>query len=208
MDQSTLVDDQIYDGRRFIQRFAADGNPIQAAFWAKAEESDWYLCVVTELTDRSGPAAAYRVVNASLKKLDDVCIAGSEIKVISPNTPIAKDVLAAMAQHTGRSAIHRVSSARLEQVYVYPRHLFTFDQVRPMTTDDIEREILGLMHRAGAKGHDWARIALKDGTGFDGIPLALQVHDEDGIEARFLVNETGRVPRIRPVKLDQIASIS
>jgi len=38
VDQSTLVEDQIDDGRRFVERFAADGNPVQAAFWVKTAE--------------------------------------------------------------------------------------------------------------------------------------------------------------------------
>ena len=38
MDQGTLVEFQISDGRRFVERFAADGNPVQAAFWVKTEE--------------------------------------------------------------------------------------------------------------------------------------------------------------------------
>src|SRR5215210_5979645 len=68
VDQSTLVEAQIDDGRRFVERFAADGNPVQAAFWVKtAEEGLWFLYVVTELIDHVGPAAAYRAVHASLR---------------------------------------------------------------------------------------------------------------------------------------------
>ena len=100
MDQSTLVDDPIYDGRRFVERFAADGNLVQAAFWVKkAEEGDWVLYVATELIDREGPAAAYRAVHASLQKLGEAGISSSEIIVISPSDPASKDVLRIMARH-------------------------------------------------------------------------------------------------------------
>jgi hypothetical protein len=59
VDQSTLVEDQIDDGRRFVERFAADGHSVQAAFWVKtAEEGLWFLYVATDLVDREGPAAA------------------------------------------------------------------------------------------------------------------------------------------------------
>src|SRR5438132_4438138 len=95
VDQGTLVEEQIDDGRRFVERFAADGNPVQTAFWAKtAEEGIWFLYVATEIFDRDGPAAAYRAVHASLRKLGKSSVSSSEIKVISPNHPIAKDVLA------------------------------------------------------------------------------------------------------------------
>ena len=47
MDQSTLVGDPVHDGRRFVERFAADGNQVQAAFWVKeAEYGRWELYVV------------------------------------------------------------------------------------------------------------------------------------------------------------------
>ena len=58
MDQGTLVEEKIDDGRRFVERFAADGNPVQAAFWVKtAEEGIWFLYVTTDIFDRDGPAA-------------------------------------------------------------------------------------------------------------------------------------------------------
>lgn len=67
-----LVGDQIDDGRRLVQRFAADGHAVQAAFWAKTDEEGlWFLYVVTDEIDRSGPAAAYREMNASLQKLEN-----------------------------------------------------------------------------------------------------------------------------------------
>ena len=103
MDQSALVIDQIDDGRRFIERFAADGNPVRAAFWAMtAEEGLSFLYVVTDTVDRVGPAATYRAVHDALRKLGKPSVSSSEIKVVSPSDPIAKDVLAIMARHPGR----------------------------------------------------------------------------------------------------------
>src|SRR5271165_926589 len=90
VDQSTLVENQVDDGRRFVERFAADGNPIQAAFWVKtADEGLWFLYVATDVVDRAGPAAAYRAVHSSLRKLRESWISSSEIKVISPGSAIA-----------------------------------------------------------------------------------------------------------------------
>jgi len=133
VDQSTLVENQIDDGRRFVERFAADGTFVQAAFWVKtAEEGLWFLYVVTEIVDRDGPAAAYRTVHASLRKLGDTWVASSEIKVVSPSNPIAKDVLAIMARHPGRLATRyggkTLGSMAVEQVYIYSSHVFTFTQ--------------------------------------------------------------------------------
>jgi len=78
VDQSTLVENQIDDGRRFVERFAADGNPVLAAFWVKtAEEGIWFLYVVTDIVDREGPASAYRAVQASLRQLGELWVSSS-----------------------------------------------------------------------------------------------------------------------------------
>ena len=208
MDQSTLVDDQINDGRRFIERFAADGNPVEAAFWVKtAEDGIWFMYVVTELIDRLGPAAAYRAVHAAMQKLGESWVSSSEIKVIGLNNPIAKDVLAVMARHPGRLATRfggkTLGSTAFEQTFLYPPNFFTFTQATPMTTEDIGREILRLMNR-GPGILQPSRVTLKDGTAFNGVPFSLELGTQRAMVVRFVAD--GEVaPKV--VRLDEIASI-
>ena len=209
MDQSTLVGNQIDDGRRFVERFAADGNPIQAAFWGKtAEEGLWFLYVATDTVDLVGPAATYRAVQTSLQKLRDSWVSSSEIKVVSPANPIAKDVLAIMARHTGRLATRfggkTLGSTAVEQTYIYPPHFFNFTQVNPMTTEDVGREILRLMNR-GPGTLEPSRVTLKDGTNFNGVPFSLQVGSQKVMEAQFIANGEA-APRV--VRMEEIASIT
>lgn len=209
MDQSTLVGDQVYDGRRFVERFAADGNPVQAAFWVKtADEGMWFLYVATDLYDRAGPAAAYRAVRMSLQKLGESGISGSEINIVSPNNPIAKDVLAIMARHPGWSASRfagkTLGSMAVEQTYIYPPHFFTFRQANPMTTEDISREILRLMNRDPGILQP-SRVTLKDGTAFNGVPFALQLGSQKALVVQFIADGEA-APRV--VRLDEIASIA
>jgi hypothetical protein len=208
VDQSTLVENQIADGRRFIERFAADGTPVQAAFWVKtAEEGLWFLYVATELIDRVGPAAAYRAVHTSLRKLGEAWVSSSEIKVVSPSNPIARDVLAIMARHPGRLATRfggkTLGSTSVEQVYIYPSHVFTFTQANPMTTEEVGREILRLMNR-GPGILQPSRVTLRDGTTFNGVPFSLQLGSQNAVVVSFIAD--GEVaPRV--VRLDEIASI-
>ncbi|HUY89939.1 MAG TPA: hypothetical protein VMV10_14480 [Pirellulales bacterium] len=209
MDQSTLVDNQVDDGRRLVERFAADGNPVQAAFWVKtADEGLWFLYVATEIVDRGGPAAAYRAVYESLHKLKEPSVALSEIKLVSPSNPIAKDVLAIMARYPGRLAPrfggNKLGSMAVEQTYIYPPHLFTFAQVNPMTTEDIGREVLRLMNR-GPGILQPSRFTLKDGTSFNGVPFSLQVGSQNTVIVQ-LIADGEAAPRV--VRLDEIASIS
>jgi hypothetical protein len=209
VDQSTLVENQIDDGGRFVQRFAVDGNPVQAAFWIKAaDEDNWFLYVVTDLVDRVGPAAAYRAVHASLKKLGETWIASSEIKVISPSNPLARDVLALMARQPGRLATRfggrMLGSIAVEQAYIYPPHYFTFTQPNPMTTEEIAREIVRLMNR-GPGIMQPSRVTLKDGNAFQGVPISLQLGSQQAMVVQFIAD--GEVaPRV--FRLDEIASIA
>jgi hypothetical protein len=208
VDQSTLVDNQIDDGRRFIERFAADGNPVQAAFWVKtAEDGLWFLYVATELIDRVGPAAAYRAVHASLRRLGESWVSSSEIKVVSPSNPIARDVLAIMARHPGRLATRfgakMLGSMAVDQVYIYPSHVFTFTQANPMTTEEVGREILRLMNR-GPGILQPSRVTLKDGTTFNGVPFSFHLGSQNAVVVSFIADGEV-VPRV--VRLDEIASI-
>ena len=175
MDPSTLVENQIDEGRRFVERFAVDGNPLQAAFWVEtAEDGLWFLYVVTDLIDREGPASAYRAVNASLRKLGELWLTGSEIKVISPGDSVAKDVLSLMSRNTGRLATRfegqTLGSIGVEQVYIYPAHLFTLTRPNPMTTEEIGQNIVRLMNRGPGLLHS-SRVDLKDGTRFNGVSV-------------------------------------
>jgi hypothetical protein len=204
-----LVEDQIDDGRRFVERFAADGNPVRAAFWVKtAEEGLWFLYVVTDLVDSVGPAAAYRAVHASLQRLGQSWISSSEIKVISPNNPIARDVIAVMVRHPGRLATRfgskTLGSMTVEQIHIYPSHYFSFGQVNPMTTEDVGREIVRLMNR-GAGTLQPSRVTLRDGTSFDGVPFSLQLGNQNSVVAQFITDGEA-TPRV--IRMDEIASIA
>jgi hypothetical protein len=209
VDQGPFLEEKLADGRRFVERFAADANPVQAAFWVKtAEEGFWFLYVATPIVDRDGPAAAYRAVHASLTELGESSVSSSEIKVVSPSSPIAKDVLAVMARVPGRLAVRSgswtVGSMDIVQMYIYPPNFFTFTQANPMTTEDLGREIVRLMARGQAILQP-SRVVLKDGTAFHGVPFSLELGTQRAMMARFVAD--GEVaPRV--VRLDEIASIN
>jgi hypothetical protein len=208
VDQGTLVENQIDDGRRFVERFAVDGNPVQAAFWVKtAEEGLWFLYVATDLIDREGPAVAYRAVHASLRKLGESWVPSSAIKVISPSNPIAKDVLTVMTRSPGRLATRfggkTLGSMAVDQVYIYPAHVYTLTQPNPMTAEEIGREIVRLMNR-GPGILQPSRVTRKDGTSFNGVPFSLQSGIQNAVVVQFVADREA-TPRV--VRLDEIASI-
>lgn len=208
MDQSTLVEEQIDDGRRIVERFAADGNPVDAAFWVKtAEDGLWFLYIVSDIIEREGPAAAYRTVHGSLQQLGKTWVSSSEIKIIGPENPIAKDVLALMARYPGRMATRfggkSLGYVAIEQAHIYPKHIFSFSQGNQMTPEEIGQEIIRLMNR-GPGILQPSTVSLKDGTGFSGNPFSLELGTQREMIVSFI--EDGQaLPRV--VRLDEISSI-
>ena len=94
MDKDTLVSEQIESGERLISALAADGFDIRVAFWAKlTDEGKWFLYLASPMVDDKGPAAAYRLVHAILRKMPDLWIDPLEIRVVGLNDSLTEAAL-------------------------------------------------------------------------------------------------------------------
>lgn len=146
---------------------------MTAAAWLKTDEEPWYLHVATPLYPDQGPLAAYGAADAVLRKLDDPLISGSEIKLISPANPIARDLLKLMLRHTRRSGYPFRScilgGTMVEQGYIYSAAVFAPLRPGAMTAEEIGEEVFRLFQR-GPGEQQPSHVTLKDGTTFDGIP--------------------------------------
>jgi hypothetical protein len=128
MDQATLVEMQIADGRRLIDRLVREGISVTAAGWAKETESgQWYLYLATSLVGEDGATrAAYRRVNAVIDEMqkEGFSIDPFEIKVIGPDDSIARDM---EAHRSGRQTTiptrfrgHELGDLAIEEAFIYP----------------------------------------------------------------------------------------
>lgn len=209
MDQSALVRDRIHDGYRLVERFAADGHVVRAAFWGKPVEEDWFLYVVTDEYETGGPAVVYHDLYAASQKLGKALPTKPEVKAIGPNHPIAKDILSAASRLTESPTWlgeKRLGAVNFDQVYLYPLNLFTLPQVTPMTTEEIGQEILRLMNRGANVLLQPSHISLKDGTAFSGVPISLRVlSPKRSLVAQFVAEGE---PFPRDVELEEIASVA
>jgi hypothetical protein len=126
MDQATLVEYQIDDGRKIAQQLRAQGIDVTAVFWLKTSEDDqWYLYIGTRAVDDLGLALAYRKVFSAVTPLRDLWVSRSQIKLIGATNPITRDVLSIRDQHASRTIPTRVGTTQLgsvhvEEAYVYP----------------------------------------------------------------------------------------
>jgi hypothetical protein len=128
MAQGTLVEMQIKDGQRLIDRLADEGIPVSAAAWVKESEGGyWYLYLVTPLVPKEGGRkAAYGRVGPVIRAMqkEGGWIDPDEVKVISPHDPIAKDIVA--QQHGRRLGVpiryqgSRLGELAVDEAYIYP----------------------------------------------------------------------------------------
>jgi hypothetical protein len=94
MAQDVLVREQIDGGRELLDRLAADGIEVTAAFWAKETESGrWYLFIASPVVDEQGIREAYGIVGTAARNLPSQWIDPMEVKLLRSD-----DVMAVAAQ--------------------------------------------------------------------------------------------------------------
>ena len=207
MDQDTLVSEQIRDGRRLAERFAVDGSSVTAAFWARdPDERRWSFYLATNLIDAQGALATYGAILESQSKLGNCEITDNELTALSPADPVTLDVIAASERHPGKSfwlRNARLGRTNLDLAYIYAAHWFTPTHPNPMTLADVSQEIMRRFLSESPQNQT-ARVALKDGTTFNGTPFEVR-RDRDGVAVQFIAED--ELPP-RSVRLDDIASIA
>src|SRR5439155_24821557 len=106
MAQATLVNLQLQDGQSLIERLAWEGVAVTAAAWIKEIESGlWFLYLATPLVGEDGATRpAYRRVLAVLRQMEQegFGVDPFAVKLIGPDDPLARDILAIHARASGR----------------------------------------------------------------------------------------------------------
>jgi hypothetical protein len=125
MDTVTLVESQIDDGQRLLDRLREEGVVVRAACWVKpADEDRWSLYIATPVLDEKGGLEAYRQVIHVLRSLGDVSLTSSDIKLVGEKDPIAQDALDILRRFPHSTPIRSprplLGGTPVEEVYVYP----------------------------------------------------------------------------------------
>jgi len=208
MDQIALVNEQIDDGRRFIERFVADGNPARSGAWIKmTDDEHWYLYLATDNFRQIGSKQAYDAMLVSLRKLTDPWMSSFDIKLIDASDPMAQDIVRITANRSPRVSTHYNGSVlgnqSIDAAYIYPKYLFDRAGVARMTAEEVMREVFRLMNR-GPGPLAPSRVVLNDGSSFDGVPFSIDLGTQRIPEIKFVVGN--EPPRIVPAA--EIASIN
>ncbi len=126
MDQATLVEEEIADGKRVLVRFGEAGIPVTAAAWIlECDTGRWYLYIVSPVVEGQGIRATYRRVLSVFDQLPQPLSFGPfKVRAFGPRESVAQAILDLQRRHPGRSFIHfggsHLGEREIEAVYLYP----------------------------------------------------------------------------------------
>jgi hypothetical protein len=125
MDTVALVEQQIDEGQRLIDRLVEEGIVIRAACWVKPYEKDrWLLYIVTPLRDEKGPEA-YGEVLRVFRSLGAVWMDSADIRLVGESHPLAHELSGRLKRYTGQvppqfPGIQLDVVGTAEDAYIYP----------------------------------------------------------------------------------------
>jgi hypothetical protein len=125
MDTVALVESQIDNGRRLLDRLREEGVAVRAACWVKPFDEDrWTLYIATPSVDEKGKLEAYRQLTPALRSLGDAWVTSSDVTLVGGEHPIARDALEVLRRFPHKAPIRSPRSllggVPVEAVYVYP----------------------------------------------------------------------------------------
>lgn len=128
MDQGPLVRDEIEDGAKLLSALREGGVEISAAWLMKAvEDGLWFLYLATKLVDELGITPAYRKTFEVMRPLEPLLIEWSEVKLVSPSSKVAQEVLEIQSQfgdqRSPRFGGKRLGGISIESAYIYPQRV-------------------------------------------------------------------------------------
>ncbi len=124
MDTVALVEYQIDEGQKLLDRLVEKGVPVRAACWLKPVDEDrWSLYLATPILDQLGELAAYGEVLPVLRSLGDVWISSSDLMLVGEKNPLVQDAHAILRRFPHNKPIRSprslVGGRAVEEVYVY-----------------------------------------------------------------------------------------
>jgi hypothetical protein len=127
MDQTTLVDEQIADGKRLLDRLGEAGFPVTAAGWVRETENGrWYLYVVSPVVKDQGIGTAYRRIQPVIRQMPQPFSIGPfQVRAFEPHGRVAEAMLELRHRNAGRSPLRyggtQLGGIEIEAAYLYPR---------------------------------------------------------------------------------------
>ncbi len=131
MDNITLVESQIEDGRTLLAELEQRGFPVKAACWLKTtDDPQWFLYIATPIVEKQRGAKPYEQIQAIVREIPQpFWIEPLDVKLIGATEPITKAVLEMLRRYPGKRPIHytgeHLGDASIEGAYIYPLPIAT-----------------------------------------------------------------------------------
>ncbi len=176
MDQEILVDIRFEDAEKLLSQLVRSGFDVAVAFWVlRSEENSWVLYIASTSINPGRIGNAYGALYASMSQIPDLSITISEIQLVHPSEPIAKEAIALRDRKVARLPIRyhgkRLGHLAIEEAYIYPK-------TGPMTRDEVRQTVMALLSQSGPAKPSIFTFA--DGTTKEGIPIGLQLQMQGG----------------------------
>lgn len=125
MDTIALVENQIEEGQRLLDRLEENGIAVRAACWVKPIDRDrWMLYIATPIWDEKGPLDAYGQLTPVHQSLGNDWITGSDVTLVGEKDPMVKDARDLLRRFPHRAPIRSplpmLGRIPVEDVFVYP----------------------------------------------------------------------------------------
>jgi hypothetical protein len=201
MDTELLVENRIDDGRKLVSQLVNDGFEVVAAFWVRTrDERLWFLYIASPAVVPEKIGDAYRAAYAALSKVPGSGISLSQIKLVRPENPVARDAIAARDRSPSRIPARYHGEAlgglAIEEAYIYPEVL------GPMTPVEVLQTVAALMNRSGFVQPPV--VTFRDGSTIRAIPISIQARQPGNVEIGFLEVGTNAS---RIVRADEVVNI-
>jgi hypothetical protein len=124
MDTNTLVENQIDDGQKLLDRLSEKGFILRAACWVKPIDEDrWSLYIATPAVDQKGKLEAYRQLIPVLQSLEDGWLTSSDVTLVGEKHPLVQDALDIQRRFPHKMPIPSpyslIGGIPVDEVYVY-----------------------------------------------------------------------------------------
>jgi hypothetical protein len=126
MDQVPLVESQIDDGQRLVEKLTQDGFEVTAAGWIKTiDDGQWFLYIASPVVDKQGPFRTYRRVHTLVRHMPQpFWVHPFDVKLIGPTEPIAEAMQAIQRRYPTRCPIQlgetQMGDVSIDGACIYP----------------------------------------------------------------------------------------
>ncbi len=173
MDQELLVENRFEDAEKLLSQLVRSGFDVTVAFWVlTSEESLWVLYIASNSVNPGKIGNAYGALYASMSQIPHLSFSLSEVQLVQPSEPIAKEAIALRDRNQARLPVRyrgkRLGDLAIEEAYIYPK-------TGPMTRDEVRQTVMALLSQSGP-----AKFTFADGSTKEGIPIGLQLQMQGG----------------------------